>query len=291
MLKKFFAMKVCRLACAALLALLCGAHGVEAADASMYDLFWRRAWAAMDKAYASKGDASPRDHALMANALRLRGKWTEAVAVLEAHRASFPQSIRPYADMTLLLGYERTGRAEEALALSERLWRSAPKDLKYYIASAQYRLQKDGEPRAVQVALDRMLQAADTKERRIYALSRLVRLPGDRTAQALSLLKLQAGNKAAAEVLSQHKKPWPQSVRVALGVYAHLKKDDKTAVERLVSVPIASSEGRRAAYYRAWSLHRLKRRTEALALWGTLAEAGNAYAESSVRRKIGRAHV
>lgn len=284
MLKKFFETKVCRLACAALLALLCGVHGVEAADTPMYDLFWRRAWAAMDKAYASKRDASPREHALMANALRLRGKWTEAVAVLEAHSASFPQSVRPYADMTLLLGYERTGRTEEALALSERLWRSAPKDLKYYIASAQYRLRKDGEPRAVQVALERMLQAADTKERRIYVLSRLVRLPGDRTAQALSLLKLQAGNKAAAEVLSLHKKPWPQSVRVALGVYAHLKKDDKTAVERLASVPIASAEGRRAAYYRAWSLYRLKRRAEALALWGSLAEAGNAYAESSVRR-------
>ena len=29
-----------------------------------------------------------------------------------------------------------------------------------------------------------------------------------------------------AEVLAGHKKPWPQSVRVALGVYAHLVKDD-----------------------------------------------------------------
>lgn len=130
------------------------------------------------------------------------------------------------------------------------------------MASTQHRLLEGGEPGKVQTALNRMLQAADTKERRVYALSRLVRLPGDRTAQALQLLGLQSGNKAAAEVLDRHKKTWPQPIRIALGVYAHQVRDDKTAVERLASVPIASAEGRRAAYYRAWSLSRLKRSAE-----------------------------
>ena len=259
----------------------------SAAESKLYDLFWRRSWAAMDEAYASKRDKSPRDHALMVNALRLRGKWPEAVSILEAQGNAFPQGIRPYADMTLLLGYEKMGRTEEALNLSERLWKSAPRELKYYIAAAQHRLLKDGEPQKIQMALERMLQTADTKERRIYALSRLIRLPGqpkDRTAQALSLLRLQAGNKAAAEVLAGHKKPWPQSVRVALGVYAHLVKDDRTAVERLAPVPVGSAEGRKAAYHRAWSLFRMKRGAEALSLWGALALNGNAYAEASVRR-------
>ena len=73
--------------------------------------------------------------------------------------------------MTLLLGYERMGRAEEALNLSERLWKSAPRELKYYVAAAQHRLLKDGDPKKVQMALERMLQTADTKERRIYAAS------------------------------------------------------------------------------------------------------------------------
>ena len=100
----------------------------------------------------------------------------------------------------------------------------------------------------------------------------------------MSLLRLQAGNKAAAEVLAGHKKPWPQSVRVALGVYAHLVKDDRTAVERLAPVPVGSAEGRKAAYHRAWSLFRMKRSAEALSLWGALALNGNAYAEASVRR-------
>ena len=114
----------------------------------------------------------------MVNALRLRGKWPEAVSILEAQGNAFPQGIRPYADMTLLLGYERMGRTEEALSLSERLWKSAPRELKYYIAAARYRLLKDGKPQKIQMALERMLQTADTKERRIYAFSRFIRLPG-----------------------------------------------------------------------------------------------------------------
>lgn len=284
MFGKIFSSRGRAIAGIAFLALFCLSSNGETAEIRLYDLFWRRSWAAMDELYASKRSKDPREHALMINALRLRDKWPEAVAILEAQRDSFPASIRPYSDMTLLLGYEKMGRKEEASNLAERLWKSAPKELKYYVASAQHRLLKDGKPEGLQTALERMLQTADSKERRIYALSRLVRLPGDRTAQALSLLKLQSGNKAAAEVLERHKKPWPQPVRVALGVYAHQVKNDKTAVERLDSVPLDSAEGRRAAYYRAWSLFRLKRSAEALDLWGKLALNGNAYAEASVRR-------
>ena len=72
-------------------------------ESKLYDLFWWRSWAAMDEAYASKRDKSPRDHALMVNALRLRGKWHEAVSILEAQRNAFPQGIRPYADMNVTL--------------------------------------------------------------------------------------------------------------------------------------------------------------------------------------------
>ena len=284
MLGKNFLSRAQALVGTAFLVLFCLSSGGETAEIRLYDLFWRRSWGAMDELYASKRNKSPREHALMVNALRLRNKWPEAVAILEAQRESFPASIRPYADMTLLLGYEKLGRTEEALNLSDRLWKSAPGELRYYVASAQHRLLKDGNPERLQTALERMLQTADSKERRIYALSRLVRLPGDRTAQALNLLRLQSGNKAAAEALERHKKPWPQPVRVALGIYAHQVKNDKTAVERLDSVPLDSAEGRRAAYYRAWSLFRLKRSAEALDLWGKLALNGNAYAEASVRR-------
>ena len=269
-------------AAALLLAWVCAAPA-QAAQASMEDLFWRRAWPAMERLYASRGEKTARDHALMANAYRFRGKWPEAVAILEEHASSFPASIRPYAEMTLLLGYEELKKNQQALDLSERLWKNAPQDLKYYIALAQYRLTKDTSQSRAERALGRMLQNADTDDRRIYTLSRLIRLPGDRTDQALKLLNLQASNKAAAEVLAKHKSP-TTAMRAALGIYAHLAGDNKGAEEHLRSVPLTAENGRRAAYYRAWSLSRLKRNSEALTVWGTLAFQGNAYAESAVRR-------
>ncbi|MCR4818451.1 MAG: transglycosylase SLT domain-containing protein [Fretibacterium sp.] len=242
----------------------------------MYDLFWKRSWAEMETQYR-KGKQTSRDHALMANAYRLQEKWPQAVAVLEAHSGKFPAGVRPYADMTLLLGYEKTGRKKEALAQAERLWKTAPQDLKYYVALAQYRL-SPGEG-----ALKRMLQTAGTKDRRIYALSKLVALPGNRTDAALKLLELQPSNRAAAAVLAKQKKP-SGAAQLALGVYAHLAGDNKGAVERLSPIALTAAGGRKAAYYRAWSLSRLKRNQEALTLWGKLALTGNAWGESSVRR-------
>ena len=246
------------------------------AASKMFDLFWKRSWAAMEEQY-KKGGQTPRDHALMANAYRLQEKWPQAVALLEAHAEKFPTSVRPYADMTLLLGYEKEGRKKEALALAERLWKSAPQDLKYYVALAQYRISPGEGP------LNRMLQTAGTQDRRIYALSKLVALPGNRTDAALKLLELQPSNKAAAAVLAKQKN-LSNTARLALGVYAHLVGDNKGAVERLAPIAMGAAGGRKAAYYRAWSLSRLKQNQEALNLWGTLALTGNAWGESSVRR-------
>ncbi|MBQ9564035.1 MAG: transglycosylase SLT domain-containing protein [Synergistaceae bacterium] len=256
----------------------------QPAPARMYDLFWKRSWDEMGKLYA-KGGATARDHALMANAYRFQNKWKEAVAILEAHARDFPASVRPYADMTLLLGYENLKRKKDALAVAERLWKSAPQDLKYYVALAQYRLVKDGgDNRQIEAALNRMLQSAGTQDRKINALSKLIGLGGNRTEAALKLLELQPSNKTAAVALSRHKTPWPANVRVALGVYAFLAGDNKAAAERLAPVALNAAGGRKAAYYRAWALSRLKRNKDALNLWGSLALKGNAYAESAVRR-------
>ena len=249
----------------------------------MFDLFWRRSWDAMEAQYR-KGKPTARDHALMANAYRLQNKWREAVAVLDAHIGEFPASVRPYAEMTRLLGCEQLKRTKEARELAERLWKSAPQDLKYYVALAQYRLVREGQDaRAKEAALLRMLQAAGTADRRIYALTRLVALPGNRADSALKLLELQPSNKAAASVLAKQKNP-AAAARVALGVYAHLTGDNKGAVEHLAPIALNAAGGRKAAYYRAWSLSRLKQNQDALNLWGKLAVTGNAWGESAVRR-------
>ena len=245
------------------------------------DLFWRRAWPEMELQFNAIKKKSARDHSLMANAYRFQEKWPEAVRILESQAKNFPASVRPYADMTLLLGYENTGQKQRALSLAESLYKSAPSDLKYYVALAQYRINdSQGNPSAALTALTRMLSHAGTDERKIYTLTRLVQHPANRnkTDHALQLLELQAGSKEAASVLAGLKNPG-NNIRVALGVHYHTVGDNQSALNILTG-----ATGRKAQYYRAWASSRLKRNNDALNLWGSLAVSGNSYAASSVTR-------
>ena len=256
------------------LVLSSAAHAAQ----SLRDLFWARNWALMEQQYKSQRTKSARDHALMANAYRFQERWQDALNIVEAQAKNFPASVRPYADMMRVLGYERLGQTQKALTISESLYKNAPADLKYYVALAQYRLYNlQQDKRNTINALTRMLNHAGTDERKIYTLKLLV--PLSRNADhALQLLDLQAGSKEAAEVLSSLKNPG-NNVRVAMGVYQHSAGNNQAALEWL-----KNATGRKAQYYRAWANSRLKQNDTALNLWGSLAITGNAYASSSVTR-------
>ena len=256
------------------LVLSSAAHAAQ----NLRDLFWARNWAGMEQQYKSQRTKSARDHALMANAYRFQERWQEALNIVEAQAKNFPASVRPYADMMRVLGYERLGQTQKALTISESLYKNAPADLKYYVALAQYRLYNlQQDKRSTINALTRMLNHAGTDERKIYTLKLLV--PLSRNADhALQLLNLQAGSKEAAEVLSSLKNPG-NNVRVAMGVYQHSAGNNQAALEWL-----KNATGRKAQYYRAWANSRLKQNDTALNLWGSLAITGNAYASSSVTR-------
>ena len=220
----------------------------------------------------------------MANALRIQNRWNEAIAILENHRSSFPAEIRPYADMTLLLGFERSGRYAEALNLASELEKDAPEWLLYFIAYAQYRMQENRNADGAKRASENMLSAADTRDRRIAALTRLIRFPGDRQLDhALELLELQPANRDANAILAASPRPWSPAANLAMGVHAHRRNDYRTAISLLSDVQQGPG-WRRATYYRARSLERTNRYVEALNLFENLALSGNAYAENSVRR-------
>lgn len=251
------------------------------AASSLQDLFWRRAWPEMELQFQSIKSKTARDYALMANAYRFQEKWQEAVNILESQSKNFPASVKPYADMTLLLGYENLHQNQRALTLADSLYKTAPVDLKYYVAMAQYRLNNSsGNQSAALSALNRMLANANTDERKIYTLTRLVQISGNRdiNTHALQLLDLQAGSKEAAAVLSRLKNPG-NNTRVALGVHYHTIGNNRAALDVL-----SGATGRKAQYYRAWANSRLKNNNEALNLWGSLAVSGNSYASSSVTR-------
>lgn len=256
------------------LVLSSAAHAAQ----NLRDLFWARNWAGMEQQYKSQRTKSARDHALMANAYRFQERWQEALNIVEAQAKNFPASVRPYADMMRVLGYERLGQTQKALTISESLYKNAPADLKYYVALAQYRLfNLQQDKRSTINALTRMLNHAGTDERKIYTLKLLV--PLSRNADhALQLLNLQAGSKEAAEVLSSLRNPG-NNVRIAMGVYQHTAGNNQAALEWL-----KNATGRKAQYYRAWANSRLKENDTALNLWGSLAITGNSYASSSVTR-------
>ena len=251
------------------------------AASKLEDLFWRRAWPEMELQFQAIKKKSARDYSLMANAYRFQERWPEAVTIFESQSKNFPASVRPYAQMILLLGYEKLNQNQKALTLAESLYKSAPSDLKYYVAMAQYRINdSNGNPAASLTGLTRMLQHAGTDERKIFTLSKLIQTPGNRdiNSHALQLLELQAGSKEAATVLARIPKP-NNNIRVALGVHYHTVGNNSSALEILTG-----ATGRKAQYYRAWSNSRLKRNNEALNLWGSLAVSGNDYASSSVTR-------
>ncbi len=251
------------------------------AASNLQDLFWRRSWAEMEMQFNSISKKTTRDYSLMANAYRFQNKWAEAVSILEAQLKNFPASVRPYAEMTLLLGYENTGQKQKALNLSESLYKNAPSDLKYYVALAQYRINDaQGNSRGTLNALTRMISHAVNDEQKIYTLTRLVQHSGNGKIRehALQLLEMQAGSKEAASVLAQVQNP-NNNIRVALGVYYHTVGNNQAALDIL-----RNAAGRKAQYYRAWANSRLKRNNEALNLWGNLAVSGNSYSASAVTR-------
>lgn len=241
-------------------------------------LFWARNWTQMELQYKSQKTKSAKDHGLMANAYRFQEKWPEAISIIETHAKNFPASVKPYAEMMRVLGYEKMGQPQKALSLAENLYKSAPADLKYYVALAQHRISSSrNDQRGSINALTRMLATAGTDERKAYTLKLLVPLTRN-TEQALQLLELQAGSKEAAQVLSGIKKP-NNNLRVAMGVYHHSAGNNQAALEWL-----NGASGRKAQYYRAWANSRLKNNDAALNLWGSLAISGNSYAASSVTR-------
>ncbi len=242
---------------------------------SLHDLFWRRAWTDMEVKYKTLKTKTVADYSLMSNAYRFQERWQDAVNILEAHSQKFPDNIRPYAEMTLLLGYEKTNQKEKALKLAESLYSSAPQDLKYYIAFAQYRLYTSQNDKVS--ALNRMLLNAVTDERKIYTLKLLLPLENANTEHALQLLELEPENKDAASILT-HGKLNAQMI-LALGIHYFNIGNNSSAVEYL-----NRSQGRKAQYYRAWANAKLKRNDTALNLWGSLATSGNEYAVNSVSR-------
>lgn len=273
MLKKIF------LACLLLLALGLGqAFGAKEATLSDIEtLFKARKWGELDKLVKQNNNLSPQERSIAANAYRLQGRWADVVEMFGGLNG-FPESIVPYAKMTLAIALENSDRKDEALSITEELRKNPPAGLGYYVAYASYRLTDDAELR--KKALKEMASRADQKTQKAYTLEQLLKAGENKTENAKKLLGLDPSNSLAVKVLSELTKPWSAENGLLLGYAAYLSKDNKRAAEILSIAP----NSRKAQYYRAFALYNDKKYDSALKLWSKLAMSGNSYSLSSANR-------
>ena len=215
---------------------------------------------ALDDLLGKKGgQLSPRELSLAANSLWYRGRWAESLELFQKTAPHWPEAVKPYGRLVTLLGLERTGRTEEAIAYGEKILPQASGETGYYIAYALYRMTPEKDAAAKKKYLQKMYSHAVNQSQQTAALTGLLALPGDKTAYALNLLGFLPRNSAALKVLEAQPKPWSADINFALGYAAYLRGQYAKAVPLLKAVPLDSRNGRKARYYRAFSLYSLKK--------------------------------
>lgn len=272
--------------------LLCGGillvgslvSGACGAQPSMEELFWQRAWGAIDQRVTQEGNfLSLSDVTFGANALWIQKRYGDAVELLAPRRHALPPEVRPYADLMLVLGYERTNRREQAMKLGTELWPRTPEDIRYYVAYAMARLHRDaGNSAEARTWFRRMVSSAEDAPSRLPALKALMELPGATTADALRVLEDQPLNARALEVLKKDKKP-SAGVLLALGYASHAKGQNKEAAA-LLEKARRFGAGERASFWYGFSLYHLGRVGEAVKVWTPVALSGDRYAHRAAER-------
>jgi soluble lytic murein transglycosylase len=255
--------------------------------------FWNREWGLADSIYnATSVDAAPitsQDRSLYLNALWLQGRYSDGVALLETMPQSgdigFPQEVRPYAEMLLVLGQERTGRKGEAFERAWALWNGAPSPLRYYLAFALARLSRDlSMPDESAEWFRKMLELAPDKKRRLQALTQLMETPAVNSDEAAALLADSPSNAKALAFCAALPKGESTAAEYALGYSDYTKKRYESAMSHFELASKDVAYGEAARYYHAYSAYREKENALAFKLWRDIALTGSEFPQRAVQR-------
>ena len=270
--------------CLGALLVACVVPAAFGAKPSMEELFWQRSWGAIDQRVAQEGSyLSLSDVTFAANALWIQKRYGDAVALLAPRRHALPPEVRSYADLMLVLGYERTNRKAQALKLGMDLWPRTPDAVRYYVAYALARLQRDeGHVTEARNWFRRMAESAEDASSRLPALKALMDLPGATAADALRVLEDQPLNARALEILKKDKNPSARTW-LALGYAAHARGQNKEAATLLEKARRLGA-GERASFWYGFSLYRLGKVAEAVKVWTPVALSGDRYAHRAAER-------
>jgi soluble lytic murein transglycosylase len=266
------------------------------ASGDMESAFWARDWGAMDNIYgeALSGDVIPntlpslssREKSIYANALWLQSRHEESIAVFESILHDFPDDLRAYADMMLVLGTERTKRKEEAFGRGRALWDSdPPENMRYYIAYAMARLSGDMSMEEESLIwFRRMYELAPDKKHALQALSQIIGLGGANPDDAAAMLINSPADAKALALLKDVPAGTNGLVEYALGYRAYIGKKYGEAMAHFELASRDITYGEAARYHQAYSAYYEKKDDTAYTLWSGLVLTGFDYPQRSVRR-------
>ena len=266
------------------------------AGTEIEDAFWQRNWHAMDDIYSKavsqdmqseSPTLSPREKSIYVNGLWLQGRYEEGVSLLERIHQEFPNHLRAYADMLLILGKERTDKKEEAFAKGKEAWEAgAPENLKYYLAYAMARLSRDMDTADESLIwFRRMYELAPDKKRAAQALSQILDMDGANLNDAAAMILASPSNAKALAILAASDAARAGGlVAYALGHRAYAGKNYKEAMRQFDLASKDIEYGEAARYYEAYSAYRERHDDTAYKLWSGIALSGFGYPQRSVQR-------
>ncbi|MDO9508266.1 MAG: transglycosylase SLT domain-containing protein [Thermovirgaceae bacterium] len=263
---------------------LCLSSPVLAEVSKVEEFFWSRQWTALEQTVKSAGSgSSARDRVMYANALWLQGKWAPALEIFLEERSTLPEKIRPFADMLITLGFERTGNLRKAREVALSLWNVEEWFLSPYVAYALGRIAlSEGNESEAGGWFRAMAERAQDSSLKRQALEALIKLPGPGAEYALALLEIAPFHKGALKIIREGKVPEDLRTAFPLGYAAFFSGDLEQAARQLGRVPAGDPLFGRASFFRARSLARLGRPDEAIMLWKGLAMKDSRYWQSSV---------
>ena len=254
-------------------------------DHKMEASFWNRDWAQMDSVKKSQTDLTSKDLSLYVNALWIQGRYQQGLEILEDAKAVFPQELAPYAGMLRVLGYERTGRKQEAYTTAKGLWGDSPPSLRYYLSYALGRLTKaDGKDQESLAWFRKMRDVAEDRNQTRRALEEIIQFPAATLNEAADLLILSPHHASAFKKIRSSGRAMTPRAAYALGYNAYIRRNYNEAIKWFALGGKDSVYGEAARYYKAYSHYRLKENGEALSLWRRGAIEGDEYPQRSVQR-------
>ena len=269
---------------AASLLVFCTCSTALSQGSKVEDLFWSRQWKALEEAVRAEGkNPSAKERVLYANSLWLQGKWAPALEIFLDERDSLPATIRPYADMLIALGFERTGNPSRAGEVALSLWKIKEWSLSPYVAYALGRLAlAEGDQAGASGWFRAMAERARDPGLKRQALEAIIRLPDQGVDDALSLLEVSPFNRSALRIIREKGAVGDTRTAFPLGYAAFFSGELEEAARQLGRVPETDKQSGRAFFFRARALARLGRSGDAVAVWKELAMYDPGYWQSSV---------